>query len=132
MKNITLELNKFSKALDSLERIYSRPIDTERLIMDASIQRFEFTFELCWKTLKVFLNQQGINVQYPKDTLKEAYQKGLIDDEHSWLMMLADRNLTSHTYEENTADELFQRLGTYVPLFQKLLQTLQQECLKNT
>jgi nucleotidyltransferase substrate binding protein (TIGR01987 family) len=95
-------LNRFGEAL-------ARP-DPDDIVMDGTIQRFEFTFELLWKTLRRFLHQEGIDTASPKSTLKHAYRRGLVDREQLWLDMLNDRNLSSHVYNAEMARQIFARL----------------------
>ncbi len=82
----------------------------EELEKDGVIQRFEFTFELLWKTLKIFLHDKGIETKTPKDSLKEAFRIGYIKDEKAFLDMLEDRNKTSHIYDRQTSQEIFERI----------------------
>jgi len=90
---------------------------------DGVIQRFEFTFELFWKTLKIFLAYKGIETRTPRDSLKEAFRINLIEDEKLFLNMLEDRNKTSHIYDESTADDIFIRIkNEYVQLIEKTIQ----------
>src|SRR2546423_11806093 len=73
------------------------------LIRDAVIQRFEFTFEVVWKALKLFLERQGYEAGGPRPTLKKAFAEGLIgtpEEADVWLQMLDDRNLTTHAYHQ--------------------------------
>ncbi|MGV2333191.1 MAG UNVERIFIED_CONTAM: nucleotidyltransferase substrate binding protein [Planctomycetaceae bacterium] len=95
------------KALLQLEIIINDKVTAHRAEIDASIQRFEFCFELFWKTLKLILEIQGISCSFPKEVLKSAYQGKLIDDEKIWLNMLHDRNKTSHIYDEQEADRIY-------------------------
>lgn len=115
---------KLDKALTALEAIYEKPHESDRSNIDATIQRFEFTFELFWKTLKVFLYDQGLEANYPKEVLQESYKAGIFNDEQMWLRMLKDRNLTSHTYDEDLADEIFERIQGYVPLLRSAYEKL--------
>jgi len=124
MSKMKLEINKLRKALVSLEAIYLQSNREDRSNIDATIQRFEFTFELFWKTMKTFLNQKGVEVNYPKDVLKEAYASHFLEDEAVWLGMIKDRNLTSHTYDEALADEIFNRIKLYVPVFRQAFDKL--------
>ena len=79
--------------------------NTNELLRDGIIQRFEFTFELGWKTLKEVFESEGlIGLNSPKMVLKEAFVSRLIEDEGIWLKMLMDRNATSHIYSENIID----------------------------
>lgn len=73
-------------------------------VRDGVIQRFEFTFELAWKSLKEYMEDQGaLGLQFPKQVLKEAYAAGLLDDDRVWLDMLSSRNVTSHIYDDAQA-----------------------------
>jgi nucleotidyltransferase substrate binding protein (TIGR01987 family) len=118
---------KEEKALKSLEIIIVKPMQEDRSNVDASIQRFEFTIELLWKLLKRILVFEGIETTSPKHVLQEAYQTKLIDDEQLWLNMLTDRNLTSHTYDEELADEIYSRIKKYCPLLRKTFNALKQK-----
>jgi nucleotidyltransferase substrate binding protein (TIGR01987 family) len=71
------------------------------------IQAFEYTHELAWKTLSDFLKYQGNTTIFgSKDTTREAFNLSLIDNGETWMKMIEDRNLTSHTYNEETAKEI--------------------------
>jgi nucleotidyltransferase substrate binding protein (TIGR01987 family) len=67
------------------------------------VQSFEFTFELTWKTLKDYLTAQAFIVQSPRDTIKQAFQSNYLKDGHIWMEMLEQRNLLTHTYNEEQA-----------------------------
>lgn len=121
---IGLAFTKVQKVFLALETIAFKPMQTDRSNVDATIQRFEFTIELFWKLLKNILESKGVEVQYPKDVLREAFKGDLIHDEHLWLMMLKDRNLTSHTYDETLADVIYQHIQSYVPVFRSTLTQL--------
>lgn len=102
-------------ALERLEEVIDMPLDDRRIIADATIQRFEFTFELFWKTLKRVLLQEGIDAKTPKETLQKAFQLKWIDSEELWINMLRDRNETSHIYDEEKAKEIFEHIKVYFP-----------------
>ena len=118
---IKLRLDKTKKALKSLENAALTPPTKNRINVDATIQRFEFTIELFWNLLKAILEDKGVEAQYPKDVLRESFRGNLIDDEKIWIKMLKDRNSTSHTYDEELADEIYARIKTYLPIFKKTL-----------
>lgn len=83
------------------------------IVRDAVIQRFEFSFELVWKTLKLYLERQGHECGGPRPTLKKAFADGLIatpEEADAWLQMLEDRNLTSHAYDEALATRIYQHV----------------------
>jgi nucleotidyltransferase substrate binding protein (TIGR01987 family) len=87
------------------------------------IQFFEMSFELAWKLLKDYLETEGFTVISPRDTLKQAFQAGYIEDGHAWLDALQDRNLTAHTYDEATAKAVEKQIRqSYYPLLAKLYQ----------
>ncbi len=83
------------------------------IVRDAVIQRFEFSFELVWKTLKLYLERQGHECGGPRQVLKKAFADGLIatpEEADVWLQMLEDRNLTSHAYDEALATRIYQHV----------------------
>ena len=66
------------------------------------VQRFEYTFELAWKTLKDYLQEQGVDARFPREVIKASYHYGLIEDGETWMIMLDKKNAMAHTYNENT------------------------------
>ncbi len=127
------KLEYLEKSVDALVRILAQPVGKERAEIDASIKRFEFAFEFTWKTLKVvLLDYYAIDAKSPKTVLQEAFQQDLIEDEIIWVEMLKDRNLTSHTYDEEMADRVYQDIKElYSSVFQKTLLMLQERFGKN-
>jgi nucleotidyltransferase substrate binding protein (TIGR01987 family) len=92
---------------------------------DAVIQRFEFTFEIAWKTAKAYLEFKGVDARSPKDTLREALSHGIIDDGNGWTQMIDKRNLTSHTYDEKLAVDVYAFVKAHgLGLFDALAQEL--------
>lgn len=113
-----------ANALEQLEAALPR-LDSDPLLRDGAIQRFEFTFELGWKALrKVLLDAHGIVANSPKAALREGLANGLLADEDGWLAMLEDRNLTSHTYREPLAIEVASRLPLHSSRLRELLEML--------
>ncbi len=104
-------VEKFKKALKRLEEAVEKAQD--ELDRDGVIQRFEFTVELLWKTLKAILLYQGVECFSPRDCIKKAFRYGIIDDDEILLDMLEDRNLSSHVYDEATAEEIFNRIKNF-------------------
>lgn len=107
-----------AKAVARLQEAVAVPADA--LIRDAVIQRFEFSFELVWKTLKLYLERQGVESGGPRPTLKKAFAEGLIptpEEADVWLQMIEDRNLTSHAYDEALAGSIYRNVvRDYAPL----------------
>ena len=122
MSKSIIKFEKLEKAFLSLESIYIKPMQEDRSNIDATIQRFEFTFELAWKFLKDYFFERDIHLNYPKEIIQEAFAVNLINNESIWIQMLRDRNMTSHTYDEKLADEIFSRIKLYVPELSNLLQ----------
>lgn len=126
MSKSKIKLEKFQKVLLSLEAIYLKPMQDDRSNVDATIQRFEFTFELAWKFLKDFFLERDLELHYPKEIIQEAFAVNLISNEDLWVKMLRDRNMTSHTYDEKLADEIFSRIKLYVPALRNLLNKVKE------
>ena len=118
-------IEKFNKALSRLNAGIKKAKD--QLDKDGVIQRFEFTFELLWKTLRLFLLDEGIITKSPKEALKEAFRFGLIKDEEIFLDMLEDRNQTSHIYSEEISKEIVLRIKKF---YLSKLTKLSKELLK--
>lgn len=96
------------------------------------IQFFEMTFELSWKLLKDYEEIEGFIVKTPREAIKQAFQSGLINNGHDWIDALQDRNLTAHTYNEETAiaveakirNKYFQLLLEIYEYFKNKIETL--------
>lgn len=115
-------LASLGNAPDRFGEALARP-DPDDIVMDGTIQRFEFTFELFWKTLTRFLQQEGVDTGSPKNTLRHAYRRGLLDQEQMWLDILKDRNRSSHVYDAEMAREIFARLPSH---YRELRDTFEQ------
>ncbi len=115
---------------DAIELSNTRPLtDLEK---QGLIQSFEFTHELAWKVLKDFLENQGETEIYgSKDTVRKSFNIGLIENGDIWIDMINSRNLTSHTYNLETADEILDKvISKYYEEFvkiQKKLKSLQND-----
>ena len=118
---------ELQNAAKRLREAVAQP-DTD-LVRDAVIQRFEFTFELVWKSLKLYLERQGLDSGGPRATLKNAFTEGLInspDEADVWLRMLEDRNLASHAYDEALARRIYQNVTRdYVALLGRMAEEIQ-------
>lgn len=112
---------KVRQSFENLERALLRLEEALKedpnnsLVVDGTIQRFEFTIELYWKTMKRLLLSEGIDAKTPRETLKEAFQVGWLEDEKAWLQMLKDRNETSHIYDEEMALKILANIKQYFP-----------------
>lgn len=126
MSDYRQKFKNYKNALNRLGEGISRFDETDDLLRDGLIQRFEFTFELSWKTLKSIFEDEGLNgLNSPKTVLKEAYSAELIEDEELWLKMLKDRNSTTHIYSEKVAIEICNNIiNKYYSGFKKLLEQI--------
>jgi nucleotidyltransferase substrate binding protein (TIGR01987 family) len=115
-----LDFSSLKKAVYSLERAlqraHSAPQDEE--LRDAVIQRFECTYELCWKMLKRQLELEApspteIDGLSFRDLLREAAQRGIIKDIERWMDYRELRNLTTHTYDEQKAQDVYQAAANF-------------------
>ncbi len=112
-------LANFKKALTRFEEALNEPESS--IVMDATIQRFEFTYELMWKTVKIFLEDiHGIRTISPRQVFKEAYALSLIDQEDVFLEMIGSRNLLSHTYNEVQAISIYKKCPAYLSAMQDI------------
>lgn len=129
----TLDLSSFEKALASLERAVVRserePTDLE--VRDSVIQRFEYTYELCWKMLKRRLE---LDVPTPtevdsfsfRELIREGAERGLVDDPEVWFEFRERRNLTSHAYDDAKAKQVYETALSFVAAARSLLEKLRR------
>ncbi|RAK19878.1 nucleotidyltransferase substrate binding protein (TIGR01987 family) [Anoxybacillus vitaminiphilus] len=113
------KLADLERALKKLHESVQRDASADDLVRDGVIQRFEFTYELSWKLMKVYLEYNGnLQATNPRSAIREAFKEGLIEQGDKWIQMLEDRNRTSHTYDEAIAIEIYENIKqTYVTLF---------------
>ena len=96
----------YRRALEQLESFFEPP-ELNLREQQGLIKTFEYTFELAWNTLRDLLRNQGnATLLGSRDTIREAFRLGLISDGEAWMLMIQDRNLTSHTYNRATADAI--------------------------
>ena len=104
------KIEHYISALAQLEQavvIYQKS-QQDALYRDGLIQRFEFTVELAWKSIKEYLEDQGSTtpIATPRAVLKEAFAAGVIQDAEEWNRIITARNITSHVYDEKTAEDV--------------------------
>ncbi len=93
-ENLEKAFTRLSSAVDDYEHL-------SRLEKEGLIQRFEYTFELSWKTLKDYLESQEVDVKFPREVIKSAFYYELIQDGDIWMEMLENRNILANTYDES-------------------------------
>lgn len=128
--SVALDLAAFRSALASLRKAVTRsqaePADDE--VRDSVIQRFEYTYELAWKTLKRYLAQEGVSevtTLSQRDLYREAAARGLLEDPIAWFGYQKARNETSHTYNAEKAREVHARAVVFCDDASKLLAELE-------
>jgi nucleotidyltransferase substrate binding protein (TIGR01987 family) len=120
-----VDLTPFEKSLKSLKAALAQPKD--EFIRDSVIQRFEFTFEISWKTLKRYFEwNQNLSESNIKNLFREAGKQALIDSVENWFSYQIARNESSHTYNENKAEEIYQIAGRFATDAEMLLTRLKK------
>ena len=125
-ERFTLALDHFARALSRLHEVLAVP--ESEIVRDATIQRFEFTFEAAWKAMYRWLRARSVDVDEDAySTIPEAFKRRLITDERRWGEMRKYRNLTTHTYNQALAIEVaaFVRAGA-APTLSALLDALRE------
>ena len=123
MSTPDLRISQLTQALARLDEALAQPKDS--FMRDSAIQRFEFTADLAWKVLQSVLEDKfGIQANSPKTAVRSSHENGLLVDVNSWLALIDDRNLTSHSYNEEVADKIYTELPRYAALVRSLLDAL--------
>jgi len=123
MERVKERLEIAQKTLKTMQEIVGvkEPTAIQR---DAAIQRFEYTFEVVWKTAQMYLKEfEGVETGSPKSTARACFQVGILSNVagKSALSMIDDRNLTVHTYNESLAMAIYSRLESYAKLMEEWL-----------
>lgn len=118
----------FNKALNQLER-FVKVDQLNEMEAQGLIKAFEYTYELSWKTLQDLLKDKGYSdIIGPKPVIEQSFQDGYISDGKGWMRMHLSRNLTSHTYDDETAKEVITNIrNEYFDLLKNLQVTLDKE-----
>jgi len=125
IKKSEISLNPLKKAASSLKNALAKPKD--EYIRDAVIQRFEYTFELSWKIIKRYIEANNNTLEHNlKNLFREAAKQGLITQVEDWFEYLRVRNLTSHTYNENVAEETYRVAKKFSDAADSLIKNLEK------
>ena len=105
----------FEKALRQLTKAVE--LNQQRPLSDIEqqglIKAFEFTHELAWNVMKDYFEYQGTTtIMGPRDATREAFLRNLITDGEGWMEMIKSRNMASHTYNQDIADEISDKVIT--------------------
>ncbi len=117
----------FEKAISLLQDAVNKK-NLSDLEIAGVIQIYEFTFELAWKTVKDYLEEKQVEVQFPRDAIKEGFTYGILKNGDVWMDMLLKRNLMSHTYNEKNAILAYSLIvNEYFVALVEVFQQLQKE-----
>lgn len=125
MKRLEERKNDLQNAYKRLEEALKEN-ETE-LAIDGTLHRFEFTFELAWKTMKDYLEYNGVigNTGSPREVIQAAFKQGMIENGEDWIAMMLSRNSLSHLYDEKTSREIYDLIkNKYVFLLKDILQKI--------
>lgn len=128
MERLELRYKDAKRALDTLKEILAEQFSI--IVRDATIQRFEYTFEAFWKFIKEYLKEkEGIMVNSPKACFREIFSLGFCSEEESVRLqeMTDKRNETAHTYREAVAEEIYNKIGGYYSLMQGVLNRFKEK-----
>lgn len=122
-------MDKIHSLFEDLQKAHSKlsialELPESEINQDASIQRFEFTFELVWKLMNMIVRQNGIESYGPKNTIREATKMGLIESIDDWFDFLNARNLTTHTYNKETADKVYESAKEFEKAVEELIEKI--------
>lgn len=125
MERLKLKYADALRALETFKLIINEQYSA--IVRDATIQRFEYTFEAVWKFIKEYLREkEGIICNSPKSCFRGIFSLGLFSEEEivNCLEMTDKRNDTAHTYKEEVAQAIYDKTGEYSELMTALLDTL--------
>ena len=128
MKRFEERKQDLAKATERLQEALNEE-ETE-IAIDGTLHRFEFTFELAWKTMKDLMEYNGIieSTGSPREVLKNAFQNGIIEDGETWINMMLARNSLSHLYDEETSRKIYKDIKEkYIVLIEKLNEVLEKQ-----
>ncbi len=132
MEKLRRRLNEAEKALLTLREILTESYS--EIVRDATIQRFEYTFEIFWKLMKEYLyDYEGFVCNSPKSCFRECLRAGIMSEEQTLtcLEMTDERNLTSHTYVEEVAESIYEKIGDYYGLMDTIFNTIRDKFERN-
>ena len=125
VEQIRIKAEDYHRACARLQAALEKDADTDDMYLDATIQRFEFCFELAWKLMKAVLEYEGIEANSPRSCIREGWKQGVISNAEAWLEMMEKRSLSSHTYDENAAREIYYEVKErYIDLLKSFDQTM--------
>ena len=126
MSRFKERLEDYKKALAKLEDALK--VQESEIVIDGVLHRFEFTFELAWKTMKDVLEYQGVITKLgsPREIIQIAFKQNLIEDGEVWIEIMLSRNSLAHIYDENTSRKIYNDIKEkYIKQFNDLKDKLE-------
>lgn len=126
-------MTKFEAVLKQFESALTRfgevlKVSKTDIVRDSAIQRFEFTMDLSWKTLKAFLEEKkGVICASPKECFREAYRQGIIEYDEDLIKFVDMRNETVHIYKEEVAEKIYSQLADVLNHLSVLLENIKKK-----
>jgi nucleotidyltransferase substrate binding protein (TIGR01987 family) len=105
------------------EALECGPNGLSPLEKEGTVHRFEYCFELAWKTLKDYLMESGVTISpvTPRQVIKDAFAAKLVDDGQLWMDMLVERNLLAHTYDKTVFDQAVEAIhARFLPALESI------------
>jgi len=125
-----LRFESLKKACARLESACAQE-EYSTLELAGLVQTYQFTFELCWKTLKDLLTFEGYEVNSPRETIRKAFELSLIDDAERWFDALDRRNILSHVYDESMAKQaMYSIKNDFTPMLRECVASLHERAEK--
>ncbi len=123
-KHLENAINSLKKAIIFSQKY--QDFEDFSIIRDSNIQRFEYSFEISWKFMKYILEKfdSEIETRSPRQVLKTAFRIWYIDNLNKWFEMIEYRNKTSHEYEEDIADDLFEKIPYFFEEIQRFYELI--------
>ena len=122
IESIKGDLKKANKRLKEAASLKSTQIHR-----DATIQRFEFCFELAWKAVQTYVRDQGLECRSPRNCFRTGAQLNIIEDPLTWFEYLESRNLIAHTYNEKLADKVYRQAKKFPKDVESLIEKMEKD-----
>ena len=123
-EKLKAQIDQLGKALKTLEEVLALP--KSAIIRDSVIKRFEYVYELCWKSMKTACEFKGVESATPRDAIRAAFQAGLIADPQPWFEAIKARNEIVHAYKEDLANHVYETARRLPPLVIDLVTALKK------
>ena len=127
MSRFQERLSDYKNAVDRLEEALKEP--ESEIVIDGVLHRFEFTFELAWKTIKDALEYLGLvdKTGSPREVIQLSYKQNIIEDGELWIEIMLARNSLAHIYDEQQSREIYNKIkNEYIIEFKKLRERLEK------